>query len=831
MKRHSASDETLVYGNGRRPSRGRTLRRILLALGVFAAAGFAWLWFAPCGFGGCAPVGELERFQAEGSELLDINGQPFGTLATVNRRIVPLDSLPEHLPRAFLAVEDRRFYEHSGVDWKRFGGALLSNVKAGGVAEGGSTITMQLARNLFPDHLPYRERSIRRKLMEVRVARQIERAFPKDKILELYVNHIYLGEGAYGVEAAAREYFGKSASELTVAEAALIGGLPKAPSQINPREDRDAARERRNLVLGEMAKAGFITAEQAEEARASEIRLARSTRREGNERGAYFTAQVRRELERHVGERFYTAGLRVHTTYDPRAQAAAEEELAKQLDAIEAGRFGSYRHPTYPESKGETEDGVTPYLQGAVILMEAATGEVRALVGGRDYEDSKFDRAVQAVRQPGSLFKPFVYLTALEEGIPPTHRVEDAPVRMVLTGGRVWEPKNYTGRYDGPMTLREALTRSKNTVTVRLAEEVGMSDVIRNAQTLGIGSEISPLPSTALGASEVRPMELATAYATFASLGSRPEPHFIRRVETRDGEVVWEAPARSEEVLDPAAAFVLTSMLEDVVARGTGTPARAAGYRGPAAGKTGTTNGSTDIWFAGYTPELVGIVWMGLDKPQTIVRGGSGGTIAAPVWGRIMARVYSGRAAPRAWARPGGVIVEEVDRATGLALDAGCPAQGPTYTEYFVNSLPPRQSCYTSTYTYATLDTAWVDEEWNAEMEPWIAEGDTLADGEVAPGVVWPELEEIRAERRAGTAADTSPLPPAETAGAPPPAPRTPPAPAPARPQRESAPPPREAAPSPPPAPAEEAEEEEPAPQPEPPELLGTPVEPAPSPA
>ncbi|HEV2147207.1 MAG TPA: PBP1A family penicillin-binding protein, partial [Longimicrobiaceae bacterium] len=752
--------------------------RILLALGVLAVVGFAWLWFAPCGFGGCAPVSELERFQAEGSELLDVNGEPFATLATVNRRIVPLDSLPEHVPRAFLAVEDRRFFEHSGVDWKRLGGALVSNVKAGGVAEGGSTISMQLARNLFPDHLPYRERSIRRKLMEVRVARQIERAFPKDKILELYLNHIYLGEGAYGVEAAALEYFGKSASELTVAEAAVLGGLPKAPSQINPREDREAARARRDLVLGEMAKAGYISAEEAEEARAGDIRLARSRRGGAAERGAYFTARVRRELERHVGPRFYTAGLRVHTTYDPRAQAAAEEELAKQLDAVEAGQFGSYRHPTYPEAKGDTEDGVTPYLQGAVILMDATTGEVRALVGGRDYDDSKFDRAMQAVRQPGSLFKPFVYLTALEEGIPPTHRVEDAPVRMVLTGGRVWEPKNYTGRYDGPMTLREALTRSKNAVTVRLAEEVGMSDVIRNAQTLGITSDISPLPSTALGASEVRPVELAQAYAAFASLGARVEPHFIRRVETRDGELVWETPTQAEEVLDPAAAFVLTTMLEDVVNRGTGTPARAAGYRGPAAGKTGTTNGSTDVWFAGYTPELVGIVWMGLDKPKTIVRGASGGSIAAPVWGRIMARVYSGRPAPRPWPRPRGVVVEEVDRATGLAVDADCPGQGATYTEYFINSLPPRQPCYSSTYTYAGFDTAWVDEEWNAKMEPWTADGDTLAAGEVAPGIVWPELEEMRAERRGGRA-DSAPRPPTGAAGTRPREARTPPAPAP----------------------------------------------------
>jgi penicillin-binding protein 1A len=812
MSRNSASDETLVFGEEprrrdpeRRPRR-RMLRRILLALGTLAIAAFAWLWFAPCGFGGCAPVSELEGFKAEGSELLDMNGDAFGTLAAANRRVVPLDSLPEYLPRAFLAVEDRRFYEHGGVDWKRFGGAMLSNVKAGGVAEGGSTITMQLARNLFPDHLPYQERSIRRKLMEIRVARQIERAFSKDKILELYLNHIYLGEGAYGIDAAAREYFGKPASQLTLAEAATLGGLPKAPSQINPRENRQRSRERRDLVLGEMAKAGYVPAAEAEEARSTPIRLAKSTAGGRAQRGAWFIARVRHELEEVAGDRALAAGLKVFTTYDPRAQAAAEQEIARQLDAVEAGQFGAYRHATYPETKGETEAGTTPYLQGAVILMDAASGEVRALVGGRDYDDSKFDRVFQAVRQPGSLFKPFVYLTALEKGMAPTHVVEDAPVRMVLTGGRVWEPKNYTGRFDGPLTIREALTRSKNTVTVRLAEEVGMSDVIANAHALGISSDISPLPSTALGASEVRPVDLAEAYAAFANLGTRVRPHFVRRVETQDGDVLWEAEPEGEEVIDAGTAFVLTTMLQDVVSRGTGTPARAGGYRGPAAGKTGTTNGATDIWFAGYTPELVGIVWMGLDRPRTIVRGASGGTIAAPVWGRIMARVYAGRPTPRAWPQPGGVVTAQVDRASGVAVDGSCPARGPTYTEYFVNSVPARATCYPGAPypTYAGLDTAWVDEEWNMGTGGWTEEeGDTaLAEGEVAPGIVWPELEE---QRRAGEerVAVGEPLPPPPGA-----APRTPAPPStrtPARPGRESAPPAETGAPRPTPAREEQA--------------------------
>ena len=253
-------------------------RKILIAisaLGVIALAAFGWLWFAPCGMGGCAPVSELEKYQSEGSQLLDMNGRAFATLGTGTRRVVPLDSLPKYVPRAFLAVEDRRFYEHGGVDWKRTMGAMFKNVKAGGVEEGGSTITMQLARNLFPRALPYQERSFKRKFMEIRVARQIERAFPKDKILELYLNHIYLGQGAYGIDAAAREYFGKPASKLSIGEAAVLGGLPVSPARINPREDIEAATRRRNLVLREMARAGYITQAQADAESRQPIRLAR----------------------------------------------------------------------------------------------------------------------------------------------------------------------------------------------------------------------------------------------------------------------------------------------------------------------------------------------------------------------------------------------------------------------------------------------------------------------------------------------------------------------------------------------------------------------------
>ncbi|CAA9298561.1 MAG: Multimodular transpeptidase-transglycosylase, partial [uncultured Gemmatimonadetes bacterium] len=759
----------------------RKLKIALLTLLALSVAGFGWLWFAPCGMGGCAPVSDLDQYQAEGSELLDTNDKPFGTLSTVNRRVVSIDSLPAYLPNAFVAIEDRRFYDHGGVDWKRFGGAMMANVRRRGVAEGGSTITMQLARNLFPDALPYTERSIRRKVMEIRVARQIERAFPKKKILELYLNHIYLGEGSYGVEAAARTYFGKPASELTLAEAATIGGLGQLPSRRNPREDRAAARKRRDIVLRAMADGGYVPVAEAEAAMKEPMRVARKSRNP-KERGSYYVDRVRRELEEQVGERFYKAGLRVFTAYDPVAQAAAESEVARQATAIESGAFGSFSHPRYTRGKGTDDDRGTEYLQGSAVVMDARNGEVRALVGGRDYEDSKFDRVFQALRQPGSAFKPFVYLAALEDGIAPTRRIEDAPISIPLSRGSSYSPRNYTGTFDGPVTMRDALTRSKNVVTVKLAQEVGMGRVADQARRLGITTPVPNNPAVALGSAEVRPIELVGAYATFANLGKRVTPHLVRRVESRDGEVLWEAENEGEEVLEAAEAFVLTTMLRDVVDRGTGTPVRAAGFRAPAAGKTGTTNAATDVWFVGYTPDMVAAVWFGFDRPQTIVRGASGGTIAAPVWGRIMQRVYAGRGAPAEWAAPRGVLTETVDRVTGLAVAQGCPARGPTYTEYFVNSRPPAEVCAPAGsypgYPPMALDTAWRDEEWGSTdiqlPEPYNPDTVGMSDLEQR-GIDWPELEaqRRRGERpRAPEPGSVEPLPPPDPY-TPPPAPRT----------------------------------------------------------
>jgi penicillin-binding protein 1A len=378
------------------------------------------------------------------------------------------------------------------------------------------------------------------------------------------------------------------------------------------------------------------------------------------------------------------------------------------------------------------------------------------MVGGRDFEDSRFNRATQALRQAGSAFKPFVFLAALDRYGSPAHIVEDAPIRITLSGGRVWEPRNYTGTYDGPISIRDALTRSKNSVTVRLAQEVGMERVARTAEELGITSEIPRVPSAALGAADVIPIELVGAFAAFGNGGRLVEPHFIRRIVDRHGRTVWEASPSSSQVLDPAKAFVLTTMLQDVVDRGTGTAVRAAGFRGAAAGKTGTTNDATDVWFVGYTPDMVAGVWIGLDRRATIVRGASGGTLAAPVWGRLMRRVYSGLAAPDPWQPPAGVRTAEVLRITGEVENPECLTGGPTYTEYFLFAAPAPRYCE-SLYPYYTLsgDTLWGDEEWLYDLPPM----DTIY-GDSTGTIDWPELEELRRRIRMGDtiyAADSLP--------------------------------------------------------------------------
>ena len=665
---------------------------LLAALAVVALAGLSW---QRCGIRGCPDVARLGAYQPDGAPVvLDRYGEEVGELALTQQVVVELEDLPEHVPEAFLAVEDKRFREHDGVDWRRVGGAFFANVRAGGIREGSSTITMQLARNLFSERIPGEERTLSRKLLEVRVARSIEKAFEKDEILELYLNHIYFGGGTRGIEAAAQYYFRKHASELTLREAALLAGLPKAPTRYDPRNHPDRARERRDLVLSLMAEQGKITEEQAEEAQATSLGVRRRGRKATQPEpfAGYFLERVRTELEERFGDSLYRGRVRVVTTLDRRAQRTAERELEAQLARIERGSWGRFRGPRYASSPGGDEEG-TDYLQGAMLLMEAETGDVLAWVGGREFRHSRFDRVELARRQMGSAFKPFVFAAAVGAGVVPTQPLSDLPLTLTFTGGEVWEPRNFGDSYLPVVSVRQALVESRNVATVRLAETVGPGRVADVAEDFGL-RRISTLPSAALGADTASPLDLTLAYSAFANLGERVEPRFILRVEDEDGNPIWEAgEPRRDEVIDPAVAYVVTDMLREGVRSGTGAPAAAVGLRVPAAGKTGTTNERQDVWFVGYTPDVVGTVWIGFDQPRTIVPGASGGRLAAPVWGRIVRSLYGHRDRPAPWPVPRGVTVAQVDRTTGMAIAEGCAAPGPTYREAFLAGTEPPSRC------------------------------------------------------------------------------------------------------------------------------------------
>jgi len=696
---------------GSRRGRLLSILGIVLSLGLLA---FTVLW-ARCGLRGCPDVDELRGYiPEEASVILDREGEEIGKLFQVNRTIVQLDSLPEFVPDAFVAAEDRRFWDHGGIDWRRIPGAALANVKAGGVAEGFSTITMQLARNLFPDKLPAAQQTIWRKLGEMRVARSIERRYEKEEILQMYLNQVYFGSGAWGIEAAANEYFGTSAASLSLAQAALLAAVLPAPSRLNPRSNMEAAVERQQLVLDRMVAEGFIDQARADEAAEEEIDLARSTG--GSDANApYFVEAVRQELEDVFGTQLYTEGFRIHTTLDVDVQERAERELVRQLNAIEAGRYGSFRGDPYD---GDADaDGTI--LQGAVVVMNAETGGVLALVGGRDFELSKYNRALQAERQPGSAFKPFVYATAIARGYPPTTRIEDTPLRRTLSGGRVWEPRNYGDSYAGQVTMREALYQSRNVSTVRLAEQVGLEGILRTARVMGISGDLPEVPSVVLGAGEVTLIDMVSAYAAFATLGQRPEPFFVARIEDRNGRVVWSQEPRLHRVIEPSVAFVVTDILRDVVDRGTATAVRGAGFRAPAAGKTGTTNEAADAWFIGFTPSTVAGVWIGFDEPQTIVPRASGGTLAAPVWARVMIGVQDRGGS---WTPPPGVEQRQVDE-LGNVVASNCPTFGGVREEWFLTGTAPMGDCrYPGGMGWDSMYAGWdsmppLDEEQDGWLE------------------------------------------------------------------------------------------------------------------
>jgi penicillin-binding protein 1A len=645
---------------------------------------------APARAQDCPSVDALASYRpAEATRVFARDGSVLADLSTERRVVVKLDEVPPTVSAGFVAVEDRRFWAHGGVDVRGIGRAVWRDITSLSLREGFSTITMQLARNVFPRELPRSDR-LRRKVCEVRLARQIEAAFPKHDILGMYINQVYMGDGKYGIEEAARGYFGKPARRLTTAEAALLVGLVKNPEGYNPRNHPDRAVARRNTVLTVMVREEVITAEEAAKARAEAVALAPPLEAAG--RAPYYVAAVRRELRERFGEDADVRGLRVHTGLDPALQRAAHDALVAQIRRVEEGAFGRWPHPVPPAGRLPAAEGRgSPYLQGVVIVLDSRTGEVRALVGGRDFTHSSFDRALLARRQPGSAFKPIVYAAALQHGLTTASWVETTPVSVDLSG-TAWRPDDLVPDTVTRLTARDALALSSNHAAVRVGEWTGVRRVIDMARTLGITTPIPAYPAIFLGSAEVVPAQFAAAFATLGNGGHAVTPTLISRVEDARGNILWQAAAETAHVLDEGVAFLATSMMEDVVDRGTGAAVRRAGFWLPAAGKTGTTNGARDVWFVGMTPDLAAAVWLGFDQPREILPGAFGGNIAAPVWARVMSAAYASRPSPAGWTAPASLISVPIDATTGLPATAGCPPAD-VRIEYFVPGTEPMEAC------------------------------------------------------------------------------------------------------------------------------------------
>jgi len=675
------------------------------------AVGFAFLsafvvglafasWALVCRAGACPSVAVLDQYQPrQTSKLYSADGRFIAELGLERRTLLKIDQIPPLVRNAFVMTEDKRFYQHAGIDWRRIPGAILADLRHRSFAEGFSTITMQLAGQIFPEAINRRDRSgfagLTRKLKEAKVARAIESKYSKDKILELYLNQIPLGNGSYGVETAAQRYFGKSARDLNVAEAATLAGLPKAPERYNPRRAPERAIQRRNTVIELMREQGAVSDADASLAKAYPLQLAR--RAEAGDIAPYYVEWIRQQLEQQFGQRLYEQGLKVFTTLDVDLQSAAERALENQLRAIEAGRFGAYKHRSYEsymatasERSGEEASGNSPYLQGAFIAMDPRTGAVRAMVGGRDFDDSKFNRATQALRQPGSTFKPIVYADAVQNGRPPTYIVDDSPVSVPQSGGGNWTPQNYDGKFEGPMPMRRGLYQSRNIVAIKVGMELGPQSVTEMARKFGLTTPIPPYPSIYIGAADVYPIEMVAAYTAFATLGTRTAPNGIVRVENSKGDVLWEPTPTRTPVMTPEEAWLMVSMMKDVVQRGTAAGSVGSQFHIPAGGKTGTTNDGTDVWFIGYTPDLVAGVWMGLDKPKQIKSNAQGGILAAPAWTSFMREVYRRKPASPDWPRPDGIVERQVDLASGQLWAPGCAEP---VTDFFLSGTDPIATC------------------------------------------------------------------------------------------------------------------------------------------
>lgn len=589
---------------------------------------------------------------------------------------IPLDRAPQDLIDAIVATEDRAFWEHEGISLRGILRAAVTDARNRNLNAGGSTLTQQLIKNLYLTP----ERTFRRKAWEAVMAIILDARYPKEQILAAYLNEIYLGQYGsvqiVGVEQASQTFFGKRAINLNLSEAATIAGVIKSPNYYNPLRHPERARERRDTILALMLETGHITQQEHDATVAQELVVNQYPRTVRS--APSFVDLVMRELrETYPRTQLTTEGLRIFTTLDTMMQRRAEASLKSGLEDLQKN---------YPRIKGF---GAPP--EGALVTIQPGTGYVKALVGGREYGASDFNRAVQARRQPGSLFKPFVYMAAMDpargdEALTAATVMHDSPI-TVRTGNEEWKPKNYDGEFHGRISLREALVKSYNIPAVRAAIDAGVPNVVSMASRAGVQSNLEPYPSISLGSFEVTPLELSMAYSVFANGGVRAEPITITAVATRDGELLENRVVEMKQVADPGAVFVMNDMLEDVINRGTGSTVRRMGIRGTFAGKTGTTNDYRDAWFVGYSPRILTLVWVGYDDARGM--GLSGGTAAAPIWGRYMSSI-GGLVADEGFEQPANVLTREIDPETGQLYTSWCPDRS---TEYFVDGTQPTEVC------------------------------------------------------------------------------------------------------------------------------------------
>jgi penicillin-binding protein 1A len=625
----------------------------------------------------------------ERNTVLDVDGKIYSRLAGANRLIVTLNEVSPAFIDALLAREDARFFQHNGIDFYGVGRALVRDIMSRSAKEGASSITQQLARN----SLPLGGRTLSRKLLEAMVALRIEHDFTKQQILELYVNRIYFGAGCYGIETASQAYFGKNASKLDLAESAVLAGLIRSPNRFSPLKNPEGAALQRDAVLNRMVELKKISLAQARTAKASHINP--HPKKMPMVQENYAMDAVQRDLNILLTQdQIDQGGLFIYTTLDPAVQNSATQALESALVKIE--HQSNFHHPlkaSYKASEGG-EDSSMPYLEGAVVVIDNASGGIRALVGGRDYEDSKFNRALPpANRQIGSSFKPFVYTLAFTNGLLPGASISDGPIEGgEIEGAGTWAPGNSDGTYGGIQPASYGLIHSRNTMSVRVGQFAGLDGVRKIANTLNLSDKVPPGPAIYIGSFESNLKDLTTAYTTFPNAGLRKQSYVIERIDDQDHKPIYRAAHLSVPALDPGAAWMTSQLMEQVLTRGTAASARSLGFKLPAAGKTGTTNDYKDAWFLGYTSTLTCGVWVGFDQPTTIIPHGYGAALALPVWVQVM-----NKAATRYPAKPLEPTMPQ-SRVTVCSISnalatTGCEMAGSAYDIVLPSDKVPSTSC------------------------------------------------------------------------------------------------------------------------------------------